>query len=677
MAGKKNKQTNTGNRQQPVAEKQEQVKLQHAPKPANTGFIQRYSNVLVPAAIAIITWLFLKVCLNNGFTDWDDIAYITNDPLIKDISPEGLKHIFSSPVQGNYHPLTILSYAIEYSYVHLQPWLYHFDSLLFHIAVTMLVYWLVNLLTGRRVAAAVTALLFGLHPMHMESVAWLSGRKDVVYGLFYVAACIAWVYYIRAVGDKKWRWYTGVIVLFICSLLAKPVAVVLPLTLLLIDYFEKRKWNYSLLLEKIPHFVIAIGFGLRSVSDQHDYGAMDTLGVTYNIMDRFLFGSYALVTYLWKAIAPVNLCCFYPYPDKVGGSLPSALFIYPVLVAAIVFTVWTFGRRNRVVVFGSLFFLINIALLLQFIPVGMAIIAERYSYIPYMGLFFMIGWLVSGYFEPGTNRQTGYVVLGTCLAYSLFMGYLADERCQVWYSSNSLWSDEVQKQPDIPVGYMHLGSDYFDKYNTATNLNEKKRYFDSSYALLTKAISYQVGYGNPYFILGELYRTTGRVAEAKQSFYRGMALKKTDNDYAKAYLALGLIYIGQNNDSAGYCFRASVRIKPDFPEAHSHFAYFYDLAGKHDSSLTEYGIAIAQNPGLFEPYVNRGMELQRLHRCGEAMKDFEKAVAINPDNGQLYYARSFCYSENGDKVLALKDVQKALSLGYTQVDNNYYQGLHQ
>ncbi len=673
MANKKTRNTEAGKTTLPV--KPHATEQHSIPKSASGVFSGKYSNVLIPAVIALVTWLFLKVCLNNEFTDWDDTAYIKDNLLIRDLSPEGLKHIFSTSVQGNYHPLTILSYAMEYSYVQLQPWLYHLDSLLLHIAVTTLAYWFILLLTSRRVAAAVTALLFGLHPMHMESVAWASGRKDVVYALFYLAACITYLYYVRTAGAGKWRWYGLVIALFVCSLLAKPVAVVLPVTLLLIDYFEGRKWTFALLAEKIPHFAIAICFGIRSVSDQHAYGAMDTQGVTYNFLERIVFGSYALVTYLWKAIIPADLCCFYPYPEKAGGSLPAADFIYPVIVASLVFLVWRFGRRNKTVVFGSLFFLANIALLLQFIPVGIAVVAERYSYIPYLGLFLIAGWLVSGCFQPGRNANTGYLALGASLAYALVLGFLSYERCQVWQDTTSLWTDEVQKQPDIPVGYMHLGADCYNKYIGTTNPNERKAYYDTAFSLLNKATYYQVSYATPYFILGELYRTKGDIDNAKRSFYKGMSYKKSDADLAGAYLALGIMYLGHDMDSAGYCLRSAIRLRPEFAMAHSHLGFYYDITGKHDSSLTQYGIAIAQAPAMFEPYVNRGIELQHLHRCGEAMKDFEKAVQINSGNGQLYYARSFCYAENGNKPLALKDVEKAISLGYNQVDNNYYQGL--
>ena len=652
----------------------------HAQKPsapANAGFIKKYQHILIPAAIAVVTWLFLNTCLNNKLTNWDDPGYIRDNVLIKDATGEGIKAIFSlqNSVMGNYHPLTILSYAIEYSYVRLDPWLYHLDSLLLHILVTILVYCFVNMLTRRPIAAAVTALLFGLHPMHVESVAWLAGRKDVLYSTFYFAACIAYLYFLRANGKAKWKWYAGVLILFVCSLLSKPVAVTLPLTLLLVDYFEKRKLHYSLLVEKIPHFAIAIIFGIQSILDQHKFGALDTENVAYTFFDRCILGCYALITYLWKAIVPVNLSSFYKYPEKANGSLSAEYFIYPFVVIALLFVVWRFLRKNRVVMFGLLFFLVNIALLLQFIPVGAAVLADRYTYIPYLGLFFIAGWYVSRYFEAGTKKHLVYPALVIVLAYSLILGYLSNDRCKAWYDSTSLWRDVIEKQPHAYNAYNNLGFNYFNKFSESVNQNEKKVFYDSATYLLNKSIEIQPDFVNPYISLGELMRTTGQFAEAKRLYYKALSLKSTDKT-GEAYLGLAITYaMGRNFDSSGYCFRKALEIKPNFPEAHSNYGNFLDMTGRRDSAVIQYGIAIAQNPDMDAFYLNRGRALMKMDRWDDAMRDFERAITINPTLGDNYYARSFVYNHAGKKALAIQDVQKAVSLGFGGVDKNYYQSL--
>ena len=640
---------------------------------------------LVAGGIALLTWFFFKVCLDNQITNWDDPGYIKDNPLIKDVSAEGIKNIFSTSVMGNYHPLTILSYAIEYSYVQLKQefyYVYHRDSVLLHIAVTLLVYWFINVLTKRPVAAIVTALLFGLHPMHVESVAWLAGRKDVLYGMFFMAALIAYVYYIGANGTRKVVLYVTVLVLFVCSLLSKPVAVVLPVVLLLIDYFDRSEFGnigfinelpgsdnlrkfYHAVVEKIPLFAIAIFFGIRSIDDQKHFGALGTQNVTYNFIERIALGGYAFITYLWKAIVPRQLSCFYPYPTKVNGALPVAYYIYPVIALAIMgLPVWAFLRKKKVIFFGSMFFLVNIVLLLQFIPVGGAILADRYTYIPYLGLFFMAGWWVSDYFERGAKIQIGYAALAVVLVYSLYLGYLSEERCKAWYDTSSLWRDEIEQQPDAPNAYNNLGFEYFNKFNDSVDVNKRKIYYDSSYLLLNKAISLQKDFVNPYISLGELERSTGQWPAAKANYYKAISLHDA-SETPNAYLGLAIIYaINQNFDSSGICFRLALKERPYFPEAVSNYGNFLDMTGKTDSAIIEYGVAIAQNPDMYAPLLNRGRALMRKNRPDEALKDFNRAVELYPQMGEIYYARSVAYAAKGNNTQASQDAAHAQALGY-------------
>jgi tetratricopeptide (TPR) repeat protein len=677
MARNNNKQPNTGANAAGKAAAPVQKAPQSSTKAATTGSAgaKLPKDWIIAGCIAIITWLFLKVCLENQLTNWDDPGYIKDNALIKNLSVDGLKDIFSTPIMGNYHPLTILSYAIEYSYVRLDPWLYHLDSVLCHIGVTMLVYWFTKLLTKSQVAAAVAALLFGLHPMHMESVAWLAGRKDVVYGLFYMASCIAYVYYLRTQGSGRWKWYAAVTLFFICSLLGKPVAVTLPVVLFLIDYYEQRKWDKALIIEKLPLFLIAVGFGIRSMIDQKAFGSLATQNVHYNFLERTALGGYAFVTYLWKAAVPVGLSCFYPYPTKVSGGIPFQYYLYPGIALALVFAVWRFARHNRTIVFGSLFFVVNIALLLQFLPVGGAILADRYSYIPYMGLFFMAGVLVAKYFNPQHKTQLGYLALFIAGAYTLGLGYLSNERCKDWYDTTSLWRDEIEQQPEAPNAFNNLGFNYFNKFNESVNTAEKKVCYDSAFYLLNRAIQLQPSFANPYVSLGELQRASGKFPEAKAYYYQGLALNDKEGN-ANAYLGLAIIYcITHNFDSARTCFKNAIGFKAYFPEAYSNFGNFYDMMGIHDSSLVQYGIAIAQNPDMYAPYLNRGRELHRMQRCPEAMKDFEKALELRPEMGEVYYSRSYCYTASGQKAQALQDVEKALSLGFTNIDPAYYKML--
>ena len=640
-------------------------------------FLHKYAQQLIVAGIALVTFLFLKSCLADQFTNWDDLGYVTTNPLIKDISSEGIKNIFSvdHPVMGNYHPLTILIYAIEYSYKGLQPWIFHFDSLMLHILVTIAVYYFVKVLTGRTVAAAIASLLFGLHPMHIESVAWVAGRKDVLYGLFYILTCTTYIFYIRAAGSKKMVWYITGIILFALSLLCKSVAVTLPVTLFLFDYYESRKPAIGLILEKLPHFGLSLLFGVLSVFAQKNIGALGTLDVSFNPLERMALGCYALCTYLWKSVVPIGLSNFYPYPGKDGGSLPGSFYMYPLLIIGLVYIVWKYARKNKIVVLGSLFFIINIILLLQFIPVGGAIMSDRYGYIPYLGLFLMLGWFVSGYFEGKEKSSTGNVVLGITLAYCAVLGFMSNERCKDWYDSISIWKDDAAKHPDSPIAYFYLGQHYSGLYEAATDPADKKIKADSTLYFFNMSVQRKPDYINPIICIGELQRNFGLIAEAKKTYYTAM---KINSKNESVYLGLGIVFAMEHNfDSAAYCFTTAIKLKSYFPEGYSNYANFLDIAGQVDSSLKVYAIAISQNPDAPIPYMNRAKIYMKQGKFDLAIADYNKVTQLMPTSGEYYYLRSRCYAQKGNKTQALQDADKAISLGYKAVDNTYYQQLKQ
>ena len=638
-----------------------------APVATSPHAIAASTQLLIAGIIGAVTWLCLKVCLDNQYTHWDDDGYITNNQLIRDLSGQGISNMFSvsNHVMGNYHPLTVLSNALEYSKVGLEPYLYHFDNLLLHVCNTLLVYWLVSLLTRRPVAAAITALLFGLHPMHVEPVAWLAGRKDVLYGSFYLAACIAHIYYLRSSEAKKWPWYTGVLLLFICALLSKPVAVVLPLSLLAIDLFEQTKWKLNRLTEKIPHFIIALIFGVIAVHNQGKFHALFVKDLQYNFIERIALGNYALLTYLWKAVAPLHLCCFYQYPVKENGWISMLYFLCPVVVAGLVYVCRKYGRSNRYIVFGLLFFIVNVLLLLQFVPVGGAIVADRYTYIAYTGLFFIAGWWVSGYFEAGGNKQTGYVITAVLAVYLCTLGYLSNERCKVWYNSCTLWRDEIDKQPFASANeYNNLAFYYFGKFTDATVPAERKLAYDSAYYLINVAIKLQPDMVNAYIGLGDLEMNNNQPEEAKKNFYKALELKG-ESFYFFAYQKLALIYAMSNKyDSSAYFFKAAIGQNPNVAIIHTNYGKLLGVMNRPDAAMKEFATAITLDKNNYAPFFERAYLCMRANQFQQALNDLNEAIKLNPESGICYYYRGLCYVQTGNTAQGQQDMQKAKALGY-------------
>jgi len=626
-------------------------------------------HLAIMAAIGVLTWLVLKVCLNNQFTTWDDPGYLQDNPIIKDLSATGLKHIFSEPVMGNYHPFTILSYALEYQLEQFEPWQYHIDSLLLHVVDTMMVYWLTVLLSRRVIVGVVTALLFGLHTMHVESVAWISGRKDVLYALFYLGACLAYWYYCHEKSKSKWLLYLLVLILFVCSSFSKPVAVTLPLALLAMDYLEKRKWDMRLIIEKIPFFILSLVFGIIALKVQQKAGAMDMLKVVYSPLERLELGGYALCTYLWKAVLPVHLCNYYPYPAKVNGAIPALYYLYPLAVAGLVFAVWKWLRRDRIVMFGLLFFLAHIVFLLQFVQVGDAILADRYSYMPYLGLFYIAGWGVAEAFENSSLTKWKIPVLSIAVVYLVWLSFESNNRCMAWSDAITLWRDEIDKEPNTePIAYNNLGYIYAGKCDAATNIADKNIFYDSTIYFLNKAISLQPDFVNPYITVGNIERNMGHYDAARDNYYRIMKRKPKESN---VYVGLAILYsVMKQFDSAGYWFREAIKINPA-PESYSNYGNYLAGQGKYDSAIQQYNVAIKGNPFYYVPVMSRGESYMKLNQFDSAIADYNAAIKISPESGEIYYRRSFYYTQKGKKDLALQDVEKAMSLGYSRVDNNY------
>lgn len=656
---------------------------QQAPKAAPTtaakvvaanedGFVKKYLSLLILACISIVTFLVYKGSFENQFTNWDDLGYVLTNPFIKDSSSEGFWRLFSrdSPVMGNYHPFTMVTYWWEYAQHGLEPYYYHFDSVMLHIVATFTAFLFVRVLTRSAVAAGIAALLFAVHPMRVESVTWIAGRKDILYGMFYLLAATTHVLYLRVERSKKAIWFIATIILFFTSLMCKSVGVTLPVVLLLVDLYERRKPSVMMIVEKLPLFALSIIFGLLSIEAQKDVGALGTLDVKFNALERLALGCYSFITYIWKMIAPVGMTNFYPYPLKEQESLPGSFYIYPLIVACLIFAIWKFGRKDRLLLLGFSFFVINLLLLLQFIPVGGAVMSDRYTYIPYLGLFMVIGGWLSGMLEAG--KPIAKTAIAALVGVSLVYGYMTNERNKDWYDSISLWNDAIEKNPDSPIPYFYLGQEYYTRFEKSLTAQEKQKNGDSALYNFNRSIEHKPDYTNPIVCVGEYLRSIGRFDESKAQYLKALAV---DDKIESAYLGLGVIYaIKQNYDSSGIMFRKALSLKKHFPEGHANYANFLEITGKTDSALIEYQEAIRQNPDAYIPYMNRGKIYARLTKYDLAIKDYQVASAIMPENPDPYAQMAQLYLQMGNKPKAKEMADQAKSRG-AQIAPEFYQQL--
>src|SRR4030095_1705332 len=420
-----------------------------------------FEDLKVPLlGLAIIMGLTILIYLpvfNAGFA-YDDVNYIQKNPLIRSID---LNRIFTENVMGNYHPLTMLIFSIEYQFFGLDATGYHVVNLLLHLANILLVFYFILLLCNKPWVALVAALLFGIHPLHVESVAWISELKDLLYTSFFLGTLI---FYLKYLNDAEKKYYFIALLLFLFSLLSKAMAASLPVVLLLIDYFKRRKIAGRVIVEKIPFFLLAVIFGVVAVFAQQISEAVQEIS-TYTFLQRIVFACYGFINYLWKLILPFNQSVFYPYPIKGGTALPSYYYLYPILLIAIAALIIYSRKFSNKIFFAIAFFTVTIFLVLQLLPVGDAVMADRYSYIPSIGLFYLFGEA----FNYLWNKRYKVPVIAILGLFALFFCVRTFQRTGVWKNDLTLFSDVIDKYPTVAIAYNNRGSFLWDekKYDEA------------------------------------------------------------------------------------------------------------------------------------------------------------------------------------------------------------------
>jgi tetratricopeptide (TPR) repeat protein len=566
-------------------------------------------------AIATLTVLIFFNSLGNDFiSTWDDHIYVIANDQLKDLSLQGIKSIFTSFHAANYHPITTLSWAIEYAHFGLDPTYYHTTNLLLHLLNTALVFRLILLITKRLETATIVALFFAIHPLHVETVAFISQRKDLLYAVFYLGALISYVHYIQ--DRSRYRLLLIAFLLFVMSALSKSMAVTLPVLLLLMDYFWDRKLTLNTILEKVPFFVFSVVFGIIAIVSQKTYSAITDLP-SFSFFERIFLVSYSFVFYIVKLLVPFHLSAMHYYPNKTNGLLPVEFYLAPVVILVLLWLVFRSKRFRNELIWGLLFFLITISLVLQIIPVGSAIVAERYTYIPYIGLFFIIGQLFSRAMDNTNPLATKLkpFLLALVAAYAIFFSIITWDRTKVWADSFSLWSDVIEKNPSVTVAFYNRG---VAKYN----LGDYQEAIDD----YDKAVEL-----NPYY--AEAYNNRGESKE-KLMDYQG-AVK----DFDKA--------IGADSDFVdAYLNRARLK------------AQLKDYRG----ALTDFDQIIQKKPGCVDAYLDRATIRSRLREYEEAIEDLNTVIKLNPTRAKAYNNRGIARAILKDYRGALEDFNKAIEL---------------
>lgn len=684
--------------------------------------IMKKSYVLL--VVLAITCVVYAPILQGDFVNWDDPVHVLNNLAVRSLSLEGLKEMFQQTVNGIYIPLTTLSFAVEYSFAGYNAFIYHLDNLLLHLGIVVFVFLLSRQLGLSAVGAGIAAGIFAIHPLHVESVAWVTERKDVLYAFFYLWAL--WSY--------SQRRLMATVVFGVLSMLAKPMALSLPLVLFLYDIFQRRKINRKAVLEKLPLAGLSVAIAWVTYASHVRVPGENGLG------EGILIWIWTLIFYLRQFIFPAALVPLYQLPELI--SLFNPQYGFSVLTfLALILIVWRF-RHEKWVLWGFGYYFCSIFFLLRLDNTADTnIVADRFMYLPSLGFCQMIGYLGQRVLADKRYAQAATVCI---VSLGAFLFIKTFGQVKIWKDSVSLWEHELKVYPNQHIALNNLATAYRD-LETYAQAERQYRFGDQQAAgrvaeveaMYKKAIAvdgkyveavynlaklYQdIGkneeaifvynqtlrlnpdYKDTYLNLGQIYRQSGQAQSAVEAYRRvliGPAM--TEDDYlslikeynraveaygqksifveerqkafgafmdfiksssspARSYFNLGFLYQDMG-DAAGAV--SAYRMVLDFNPKHAGAMYnlgnMYLKKGELKAALDWYKKALVVNPKNEDTYLNIGIVYQRLGNRDLAEENFRRVAEVNPKNGRGFFNLGFIYEQAGEAKRAIEFYEKAI-----------------
>lgn len=591
--------------------------------------------------------LALSPVLNADWVNWDDPEYVTQNTSIRDFSVGGLAALFKPENRAldTYAPLTQLSFAIDYAIAGNDASWYHGVNLLLHLLCVALVFLLVQRLTADVRVAFFVAVLFGLHPLHVESVAWVTERKDVLFSIFFLGACLA---YLRGRNRHPETVISGTgywlaIVFGALAMLAKPQAVTLPAALLLLDYWRNGTLQLRDLKRTAPFWLLSLGTGLLAL------GIMDANPSEYSLLERIGFSGHAAWTYLWKALVPINLLHDMGRPD--AGAMPALYYASTATMLGLLAAGLWFGRRHRVVIVGLGWFVVNLSVALHFLKINSGVAYDRFTYLPYIGLFLIAGvglnWLVTRY------QRSKYGVYGLVVVVIITFGVMANQRARIWENDGTLWADAAEQRPDHPTAWCKRAS-YF-----AAQGNYAQAFVDQD-----KCISLNGDRSEVWSNRGNLYRNTGNTFAALQDYEKAIVL---DPENALPFVNRGILYMQVGEAGKGLAdLEQAVQLEPENSAFYLNLGLGYEMAKQTESALKTYSTGIKLDEANYLAWKYRGSLLLVTGQFEAALADLLHATALEPDYGEGWHLMGRALEGLERTTEAEKAFERANSLGFVQ-----------
>ena len=549
---------------------------------------------LTPPLIAFLVFL---PTLGYDFVSWDDAQYVYENPAIRSLEPSSLWHIFTTTDLTKWHPLTIVSFAVDYAVWGLDPRGFHLTNTLLHALNTLLVVVIVGRLCtlsglksrGVLATAFITALIFSVHPLRVESVAWVTERKDVLYGAFYLLSILAYTSYAAPATKDRWRAkaaYLLSLTLFGLASMSKPMAVTLPVVLLILDFYPLKRLGDSAIIyvEKVPFFLISLFTGVMILRANL---SLDTAPgfAELPLYERVLNAAHSCVFYLWKTFVPTGLAPFYPPAEDVLTPAYFASAAAIIMISALCVWLWIFAKKgSRLYLTLWLYYLVTLVPVLGFVQVGSQAAADRFTYMASLGPALLAALGVTALLERYQSRAAPRpmaAVAASALAAFGALCYLTVSQAGIWRNTITLWTHQIELYP-AKEGWSHPGY-----LNRASALMEAGRFSEAL----------------PDFDMA------ARVDPADPGVYNGRA---------KARAALGQVR----------------------------------------SAVDDYSTAIGLDPGNIEAYLNRAVVFTFLRDYERAARDYETALKLTPGNKDTYRRLAEAYMRLGREDLAREVIMR-------------------
>jgi protein O-mannosyl-transferase len=624
------------------------------------GFWDNETILLTVGLVVLVVLAFLAV-LGNGFLTYDDFTYVTgNDHVVRGLKGPDIRWAFETFWASNWHPLTWLSHMLDCQIFGLQAWGHHLTSLLLHVLNTTLVFYVFRKMSGAIWQSAFVATLFGVHPMHVESVAWVAERKDVLSTMFWILSL--WMYArfaeeLKTQSPRRWLFYALSLVYLALGLMSKPMLVTAPFLMLLLDYWPLERWRRKtairLLCEKVPFLLLALVSAIITVWAQNAGGAMASIaGVPFYFRAENALVSY--IVYFEKLVCPIHLAVVYPYPEHFpfGEVLLAGIILAGISIAVFV------QRRTRPYLFvGWAWFLGTLVPVIGLVQIGPQSMADRYTYVSAIGLFVAATWWA---FDATKSLRLQAVWLtGSALIVVVIYTGLTIHQISFWKNNETLFSHAISVTQDNGVAYSNLADYYMNNGRVAEAID-----------LYRKGIEVQPNFPQIYDKLGIALCREGRITEGLTQFTRASemapAMLAPHQHLAQALEETGRI------DEAIAQYRKVVQLIPDDANAHTELGVVLQRKGLLEDAVAQYRLAIQLAPEAAKAHYDLALALESNGSLTEARDQLEQCLKLDPRFAEAHNELGILLGSRGRLDEAISQFREAIRLNpnYTNAITN-------